>query len=1309
MPSNNNPTVFASILDQVATEDILFGMNIKDNFKDLDGDTLTFALDPLTPLPDGLTLNSATGVIDGIPTNPAVRNHTVTVTASDGKGGSVSDTFVIAVDNSNDAPTVATPIPNSTAKEDFAFTLNTKSNFSDIDVGDTLTFSATGLPDGLAIDAATGVISGTATNAAVGSKNVTVTADDSKGGKVSSTFVLTVDNTNDAPTVTTPIANRSISEDTFFSTNIRSNFADMDVGDSLTFTATGLPAGLSIAANGVISGTPTNEAVGNKTIIVTANDGKGGTVSNTFTLTVTNTNDAPIVANFIPDTTAEEDSPFSLNITSYFSDVDAGDTLTYTAIGLPEGLSINSANGIISGSPTNNAVGLRNITVTANDGKGGNISDTFALTVMNTNDAPTVSTPIPDRTATEDAQFSMNIKGNFADVDGGNTLTFSASGLPIGLTLNSTTGVLNGIPTNANVGTNTITITASDGNGGTVSDIFVLTVSNTNDAPTVANPIPDQTATEDSFFTVSTSSSFADVDMGDTLTFSAASLPAGLAIDPVTGVISGTPTNAAVGVKNITVTANDNKGGTVSDTFAIAIANTNDVPTVVTPIANQSATEDVFFSMAVKNNFTDVDTVDTLNYFASGLPVGLAIDASTGVISGTATNAGVGANNITITASDGNGGTVNSAFTLTVANTNDAPTLIDPLSPQTATEDSSFTLNISSHFADPDNGDTLTFSATALPEGLTFDSATGTISGSPTNAAVGIKNVTVTANDGKGGTVNGTFALTVINTNDDPNVKMAIGNRTAIEDTPFSLNISGNFADIDLGDSLAFSAAGLPEGVEINPNTGVISGSATNNGVGTHSITVVADDGDGGTASDTFVLTITNTNDAPAVVNPILDRSATEETAFTFDVSGNFTDVDAGDTLSFAAQGLPDGLSIDSTGIISGTPTNAAVGAKNVTVTATDSNGGKTSDVFTITTANTNDDPTVATPIGDRAATQNVPLSLKLSSNFTDIDAGDILTYEVVGLPNGLSLDTTTGILAGTPTALGTTNIIVTADDGNGGIVSDAFDLAVTANTAPTVISAIADQAINANSVLNFAFAANTFSNVDPGDSLMFTAQLDNGGALPTWLSFNATTRTFSGTPTNAQAGAVNVKVTATDGAGVAVSDVFNLKVNAVITPPAPSSTPGTSGTPSTPGTSGTPGISITPTKGVGDDATIRGTEGRDRLTGTSKNETLIGGGSNDVLKGGGGNDKLFGGKGSDQLLGGKGKDIFVLEKGKGFDIIKDFEDGLDHLAVPGIKPKKLGISQKGRNTVISFGKDELAVLIGVQSDQITPKDFAKV
>ncbi|NJR64519.1 MAG: cadherin-like domain-containing protein [Leptolyngbyaceae cyanobacterium CRU_2_3] len=86
----------------------------------------------------------------------------------------------------------------------------------------------------------------------------------------------------------------------------------------------------------------------------------------------------------------------------------------------------------------------------------------------NVNDDPTITTPISDRTATEDASFTFNVSNHFSDSDVGDTLAFFATGLPTGLSINSQTGIITGSPTNAAVGTSTITITASDGNGGTI-------------------------------------------------------------------------------------------------------------------------------------------------------------------------------------------------------------------------------------------------------------------------------------------------------------------------------------------------------------------------------------------------------------------------------------------------------------------------------------------------------------------------------------------------------------------------------------------------------------------------------------------------------------------------------------------------------------------------------------------------------------------------------------------------------------------------------------------------------------------------
>ena len=111
------------------------------------------------------------------------------------------------------------------------------------------------------------------------------------------------------------------------------------------------------------------------------------------------------------------------------------------------------------------------------------------------------------------------------------------------------------------------------------------------------------------------------------------------------------------------------------------------------------------------------------------------------------------------------------------------------------------------------------------------------------------------------------------------------------------------------------------------------------------------------TVTDTFVLTVTNTNDVPTVSSAIADASTDEDATYSLDVSGNFADVDATDTLSYAATGMPSTLSMSTSGTISGTPVNADVGAHTIIVTVTDSSSAAAtaSDTFVLTVVNTDD------------------------------------------------------------------------------------------------------------------------------------------------------------------------------------------------------------------------------------------------------------------------------------------------------------------------------------------------------------------
>jgi len=105
-------------------------------------------------------------------------------------------------------------------------------------------------------------------------------------------------------------------------------------------------------------------------------------------------------------------------------------------------------------------------------------------------------------------------------------------------------------------------------------------------------------------------------------------------------------------------------------------------------------------------------------------------------------------------------------------------------------------------------------------------------------------------------------------------------------------------------------------------------------------------------------------------------------------------------------------------------------------------------------------------------------------------------------------------------------------------------------NSAPTVANAIPDRAVTAGTAFSYTFPANTFDDVDDS-TLTYTAELDGGGNLPSWLTFNAGTRTFSGTPQSADVGTVPVKVTASDDDGASVSDTFVITVSAVASNPA--------------------------------------------------------------------------------------------------------------------------------------------------------------
>ena len=689
-----------------------------------------------------------------------------------------------------------------------------------------------------------------------------------------------------------------------------------------------------------------------------------------------------------------------------------------------------------------------------------------------------------------------------------------------------------------------------------------------NDAPIIGIPLADQSSGEDDIvrFTLP-SDAFSDTD-GDVLTLTATlvdgtELPSWLTFDEVAGTFSGTPPQDFNGSLDILVTASDGEFE-VSDMFTLEITATNDSPIVSTPLADQSSSEDEAVSFVLPANaFSDVDgdalTLTATLVGGAGLPLWLTFDAVAGTFTGSPPQDFNGSLDIVVTASDGEF-VVSDTFSLDITAVNDAPIVATPLSDQSSPEDEavSFALPIDA-FRDAD-GDVLALSATlvdgtALPSWLTFDGTAGTFSGTPPQDFNGVLDILVTASDGVF-EVSDTFSLDIAAANDAPVVSTPLVDQSSAEDHAVSFALPADaFSDVD-GDALTLIATfvggtALPAWLTFDADAGTFSGMPPKDFNGMIDIMVTASDGEFD-VSDTFTLEIAAVNDAPIVATPLADQSSPEDEAVSFTLPADvFSDVD-GDALTLTAaladgSELPTWLSFDGS-TFSGMPPQDFNGILEVTVTASDGEF-EVSDTFILETTAVNDAPIVSTPLTDQSSTEDEAVSFVLPDNtFSDVD-GDTLTLTATlaggaSLPLWLTFDAVAGTFTGTPPQdfNGVFDIVVTASDGEFE-ASDAFSLDINAvNDAPILVTSLADQSVEEDSVVSFALPADTFNDID-GDVLTLAATLADGSELPDWLTFDGSA--FIGTPPQDFNGSLNVVVTASDDEFETFSS-FTLDVTAV-------------------------------------------------------------------------------------------------------------------------------------------------------------------
>eukprot|EP00947_MAST-08B_sp_MAST-8B-sp1_P001072 g1072.t1 len=786
-------------------------------------------------LPSGLSLSSSTGAVTGTPSQESSGVYTITIA-----NGAGSDTYSLSIIVTQVAPQFRTPSYSSTsASYKVGTAVDAQALLDTTNGGPAANFDVVPtLPQGLNFDRSSGQISGTPQVIALASVVYTITATNT-GGSVTTEITF---NVVDAA----PILNGYTASKTTYTlaVAIATNEPTLGAGSGTqtTFTTSPtLPAGLAIdASTGHITGTPTSiTAAGNFVVTVTTS---GGTAS--LSLEITVVDKPPVLDSYgvlaAAYTKGVDLASSATGIIQPTLGASSGTPTGYTGTAVPSGLSLDPVTGAISGVPQ--AIGTSTVTVTASNTGGAN-SVTLTIIVVDvkaTISGYTTSSPVYTK--------GVDIATNSPTLSGGAPTQFEVSpALPAGLALNWATGQITGRSTVV-AASATYVITCENSGG---SSTFSMDITVNDKIPKFqTSAYAETTVVYPTGVAIPSNLPQMDTTAGGTGQIGGSpAVSATAAVHTVTAWTTGGSDDfqfelTVVDAVPTIQTLSDNSGvqvGSPGATLTLRVGGSSDATITVlvvdaAPILNGYTASKTTYTLAVAiatNEPTLGAGSGTQTTFTTSptLPAGLAIDASTGHITGTPTSITAAGNFVvTVTTS---GGTASLSLEITVV---DKPPVLDSYGVLAAAytkgvDLASSATGIIQPTLGASSGTPTGYTGTAVPSGLSLDPVTGAISGVP--QAIGTSTVTVTASN-TGGANSVTLTIIVVD------VKATISGYTTSSpmytkdlaipsNAPTMTGGKATWPNVSGGGAVAnFTVRpALPAGLAWDSSTGVIEGTPT--------------------------------------------------------------------------------------------------------------------------------------------------------------------------------------------------------------------------------------------------------------------------------------------------------------------------------------------------------------------------------------------------------------------------------------------------------------------------------------------------
>ena len=1092
---NDEPTI---TIENALTTDEDNNQSLTFTFSDVDGDTVSATV--TSQASNGVASVSGT-MVNYVPNANFNGSDTFTLTLTDSAGYSTTQAITVTVNSVNDEPTIT--IENTlTTDEDNNQSLTF--TFSDVD-GDTVSATVTTQANHGVASVSGTTVSYTPDANFNGSDSFTLTLTDNAGYTTTQAISVTVNSSNDEPSIT---IDSTLTTDEDNNQNLTFTFNDVD-GDTVSATvSTQASHGVASVSGTTISYVPDANFNGSDSFTLTLTDGAGYTTTQVISVTVNSVNDEPTIT--IDSTlTTDEDNNQSLTFT--FSDID-GDTVSAT-VTTQANHGVASVSGTtVSYAPDANFNGSDSFTLTLTDGAGYTTTQVISVTVNSSNDAPTITI---DNTLTTDEDNNQNLTFTFNDVDGDTVSATVSTQASHGVASVSGTTISYVPDANFN-GSDSFTLTLTDGAGYTTTQVISVTVNSVNDEPTITI---DSTLTTDEDNNQSLTFTFSDID-GDTVSATVTS-QASNGVASVSGTtISYVPDANFNGSDSFTLTLTDSAGYSTTQVISVTVNSVNDEPTITidsTLITNEDNTQSLIFTFSDVDGDTVSATVSTqANHgvaSVSGTTVSYAPDADFN-----------GSDSFTLTLTDSAGYTTTQVISVTVNSSNDEPTItID----NTLTTDEDNNQNLTFTFSDAD-GDTVSASvSTQANHGVASVSGT-TISYVPDTNFNGSDSFTLTLTDNAGYSTTQVISVTVNSVNDEPTITI---DNTLTTDEDNNQSLTFTFSDVD-GDTVSASVSTQANYGVASVNGTTVSYAPDANFNGSDSFTLTLTDSAGYTTTQVISVTVNSSNDDPTIT---IDNTLTTDEDNNQNLTFSFSDVD-GDTVSatVTTQASHGVASVSGT-TISYAPDTNFNGSDNFTLTLTDSAGYTTTQTISVTVNSVNDAPSItidSTLITSEDNTQS------LTFTFSDVD-GDTVSATV-----------TTQANHGVASVSGTTVSYAPDANFNG---SDSFTLSLTDNAGYTTMQIISVTVNSSNDEPTITIDSTLTTDEDNNQTLTFTFSDVDGDTVSATVSTQANhgVASVSGTtvsyaPDANYNGSDSFILTLTDNAGYSTTQAISVTVNSV-------------------------------------------------------------------------------------------------------------------------------------------------------------------